>query len=98
VPASLAAALLVGRDFGGFAMTVGLFSVTSSLAPPIIMTIALDRMEDALPQVVATREILLNVSRTISLVGALAALAAGLGVAFLFLLVGGVVLLEALAK
>jgi len=97
VPASLAAFLTANQDLGAFALAVGFLSVTFSVAPSFILTIALDRMEDALPELVATREVLLNVGRTLALLGAMALLAAGIGVAVLFLLVGAVVLLEALA-
>jgi MFS family permease len=97
VPAAVAAFLMVERDLGAFALAVGIFSMTSSFAPSFILTVVLDRMEDALPQLVATRELLINVSRTLALLGALVVLALGFGVAVLFLLVGAVVLLEVLA-
>ena len=46
----------------------------------------------------ATRELVLNVSRTVALLGGLVLLAAGGDVYALYLLVGGVILLEALAR
>jgi len=85
------------RDLGTFAFAVGWLSMTSAVAPSFIYTIIVDRSEDAVPTVTATREFLLNVSRAAALSGGLILLAAGGGVYALYLLVGGVILLEALA-
>jgi len=96
VPACLLA--FVARDLGTFAFAIGWLSMTSVVAPSFIYTILVDRMEDSIPAVTATREFILNTSRTVALFAGLVVLAFGGDVYALYLLVGGVVLLEALAK
>jgi len=96
VPAAIAAA--VAPDLGSFALAVGWLSMATSMAPSFIFTIVVDRMEDAIAEVSATRELLLNTSRTIALGAGLALLALGGGIQGLYILVAGAVLLEALAK
>jgi len=86
------------RDLGTFAFAVGWLSMTSVVAPSFIYTILVDRSERDVPSVTATRELLLNTSRTIALLGGLALLTLGGDVFALYLLVGGVILLEALAR
>src|SRR6267378_7697294 len=90
--------LLLGRDLGTFAFAIGWFSITSAIAPSFIYTILVDRSESDIPVVTATRELVLNLSRTVALLGGLVLLAAGGDVYALYLLVGGVILLEALAR
>jgi len=96
VPACLLAYLV--RDLGAFAFAIGWLSMTSAVAPSFIYTILIDRTERDIPTVTATRELVLNTSRTLALLGGLAVLALGGDVYALYLLVGGVILLEALAK
>ena len=96
VPACLLAYFV--RDLGTFAFAVGWLSMTAAVAPSFIFTILVDRSERDIPTVTATRELLLNTSRTLTLLGGLAVLALGGDVYALYLLVGGVILLEALAK
>jgi len=96
VPACLIAYFI--RDLGTFAFAVGWLSMTTAVAPSFIFTILVDRSERDIPTVTATRELLLNTSRTLTLLGGLAVLALGGDVYALYLLVGAVVLLEALAK
>ncbi len=55
-------------------------------------------MEDSIPAVTATREFILNASRSVALFAGLIVLASGGDVYALYLLVGGVILLEALAR
>src|SRR3989441_241993 len=99
IPACILASLsLTSLDLGTFAFAVGWLSMTSVVAPSFIYTILVDRMEDSIPAVTATRELILNTSRTVALFAGLIALAFGGGVSALYLLVGGVILLEALAK
>jgi len=99
LPACILASLsLTSLDLGTFAFAVGWLSMTSVVAPSFIYTILVDRMEDSIPAVTATRELILNTSRTVALFAGLIALAFGGGVSALYLLVGGVILLEALAK
>ena len=86
------------RDLRAFAFAVGWLSMTSAVAPSFIFTILVDRTEDSIPTVTATRELLLNTSRTLALVAGLVVLALGGDVYALYVLVGGVILLEALAK
>jgi MFS-type transporter involved in bile tolerance (Atg22 family) len=86
------------RDLRAFAFAVGWLSMTSAVAPSFIFTILVDRTEDSIPTVTATRELLLNTSRTLALVAGLVVLAFGGDVYALYVLVGGVILLEALAK
>lgn len=86
------------RDLGTFALAVGWLSMTSAVAPSFIYTILVDRMEDSIPTVTATRELLLNTSRALALSAGLVVLALGGDVYALYVLVGGVILLEALAK
>jgi MFS family permease len=95
VPACLLAYLI--RDLGTFAFAIGWLSITSSVAPSFIYTILIDRAEKDIPTVTATRELILNTSRTLTLLGGLAVLALHGDVYTLYLLVGGVILLEALA-
>lgn len=96
LPACLIAYLW--RDLGTFAFAVGWLSMTSAIAPSFIYTILADRSEQDIPTVTATRELLLNISRTVAIFGGIAVLALGGDVYALYLLVGGVILLEALAK
>src|SRR5438445_570996 len=96
VPACLLAYLV--RDLGAFAFAIGWLSMTSAVAPSFIYTILVDRTENEIPIVTATRELILNTSRTLVLLGGLAVLALGGDVYALYLLVGGVILLDALAK
>lgn len=96
LPACLLAFLV--RDLGTFAFAIGWFSMTSAVAPSFIYTILVDRTEADVPSVTATRELVLNVSRTVALLGGLVVLAVGGDVYALYLLVGGVILLEALAR
>lgn len=86
------------RDLGTFAFAVGWLSMTSVVAPSFIYTILVDRTEGAIPAVTATRELLLNASRALALLGGIAVLLLGGDVYALYLLVGGVILLEALAR
>jgi MFS family permease len=95
VPACLLAYLV--RDLGAFAFAIGWLSMTSAVAPSFIYTILIDRTERDIPTVTATRELVLNTSRTLALLGGLAVLALGGDVYALYLLVGGVILLETLA-
>src|SRR5438132_1094519 len=95
VPACLLAYLV--RDLGAFAFAIGWLSMTSAVAPSFIYTILIDRTEKEIPTVTATRELILNTSRTLVLLGGLAVLALGGDVYALYLLVGGVILLETLA-
>lgn len=96
VPACLLAFAV--RDLGTFALAIGWLYLTSAIAPSFIYTILVDRMEDSIPTATASREFALNLGRSVAIVAALAILALGGDVYSLFLLVGGVVLLEALAK
>jgi MFS family permease len=96
VPACLLAFLV--RDLGTFAFAIGWFSMTSAVAPSFIYTILVDRSEADVPAVTATRELVLNASRTVALLGGLVVLASGGDVYSLYLLIGGVILLEALAR
>jgi MFS family permease len=96
VPACLLAFLV--RDLGTFALAIGWLSMTSAIAPSFIYTILVDRNEADVPSVTAARELLLNVSRTAALLGGLVVLAIGGDLYALYLLVGGVILLEALAR
>ena len=99
LPACILASLsLTSLDLGTFAFAVGWLSMTSVVAPSFIYTILVDRMEDSIPAVTATRELILNTSRTVALFAGLIVLAFGGGVSALYLLVGGVILLEVLAK
>ena len=96
VPACLIAYFV--RDLGTFAFAVGWLSMTSAIAPSFIFTILIDRTGREIPTVTATRELLLNASRTLALLGGLVVLLLGGDVYALYLLVGGVILLEVLAK
>src|SRR2546425_750339 len=96
VPACLLA--FVSRDLGSFAFAIGWLSMTAVVAPSFIYTILVARMEDSIPAVTATREFILNTSRSVALFAGLIVLAFGGDVYALYLLVGGVILLEALAK
>lgn len=96
VPACLLAFLV--RDLGTFAFAIGWFSMTSAIAPSFIYTILVDRNEADVPSVTATRELVLNVSRTVALLGGLVVLVLGGDVYALYLLVGALILLEALAR
>jgi len=96
VPACLLA--FASRDLGSFVFAIGWLSMTSVVAPSFIYTILVDRMEDSIPAVTATREFILNTSRSVALFAGLIVLAFGGDVYALYLLVGGVILLEALAK
>lgn len=96
VPACILAFAI--RDLGTFAFAVGWLSMTSAVAPSFIYTILIDRSERDIPTVTATRELLLNTSRALALLGGLAVLVLGGDVYALYLLVGGVILLEALAR
>src|SRR5439155_19103392 len=95
VPACLLAYLV--RDLGAFAFAIVWLSMTSAVAPSFLYTILIDRTEKEIPTVTATRELILNTSRTLVLLGGLAVLALGGDVYALYLLVGGVILLETLA-
>ena len=97
---SVPACLLVYfvRDLATFAFAIGWFSMTSAVAPSFIYTILVDRAEQHVPSLTATRELILNTSRTVALLGGLGVLALRGDVYTLYLLVGGVILLEALAK
>jgi hypothetical protein len=86
------------RDLGVFAMAIGWLYLTSAIAPSFIYTILVDRMEDSVPKVTASREFALNLGRAASILAGLSVLALGGDVYALFLLVGGVILLEALAR
>jgi len=96
VPACLLAFLV--RDLGTFAFAIGWLSITSAVAPSFIYTILVDRSERHVPAVTATRELVLNASRTVALLGGLVVLALGGDVYALYLLVGAVILLEVLAR
>src|SRR5207245_174702 len=65
VPACLLA--FVSRDLGSFAFAIGWLSMTAVVAPSFIYTILVDRMEDSIPAVTATREFILNTSRSVAL-------------------------------
>src|SRR3989454_266123 len=95
-PACLLA--FASRDLGSFAFAIGWLSMSSVVAPSYIYTTLVDRMEDPIPAVTATREFILNTSRSVALFAGLLVLAFGGDVYALYLLVGGVILLEALAK
>ena len=86
------------RDLGTFALAIGWLSMTSATAPSFIYTMMIDRMERSVPTATATREFTLNLGRALAIAAGLAILALGGDVYTLFLLVGGVVLFEALAK
>jgi MFS family permease len=86
------------RDLGTFALAIGWLSMTSAIAPSFIYTMMIDRMERSVPTATATREFTLNLGRATAIAAGLAILALGGDVYTLFLLVGGVVLLEALAR
>ncbi len=97
------ASLELGLLFALFSLAAGVaaigwFSMTSAVAPSFIYTILVDRSEADVPAVTATRELVLNVSRTVALLGGLVVLASGGDVYSLYLLIGGVILLEALAR
>src|SRR5439155_1600071 len=77
------------RDLGSFAFAIGWLSMTSVVAPSFIYTILVDRMEDSIPAVTATREFILNTSRSVALFAGLLVLASGGDVYALYLLVGG---------
>ena len=96
VPACLLAFLV--RDLGTFAFAIGWLSITSAVAPSFIYTILVDRSEGHVPAVTATRELVLNASRTVALLGGLVVLTLGGDVYALYLLVGAVILLEVLAR
>ena len=96
VPACLLAYFV--RDLATFAFAIGWFSMTSAVAPSFIYTILVDRAEQHVPSLTATRELILNTSRTVALLGGLGVLSLRGDVYTLYLLVGGVILLEALAK
>ncbi len=72
--------------------------MTSAVAPSFVFAILVDRTEDSIPTVTATRESLLNTSRTLALVAGLVVLVFGGDVYALYVIVGGVILLEAFAK
>lgn len=95
VPACLLAFAV--RDLGTFAFAIGWLSLTSAIAPSFIYTILIDRMEDSVPRATASREFSLNLGRAVAIMAGLSVLALGGDVYALFLLVGGVILLEALA-
>jgi hypothetical protein len=95
VPACLLA--FVVRDLGTFALSIGWLYLTSAIAPSFIYTILVDRMEQSVPRATASREFSLNLGRAVAILGSLVILALGGDVYALFLLVGGVILLEALA-
>src|SRR5439155_1176298 len=86
------------RELPSFAFAVGWFSMTSAVAPSFIYTSLVDRAEQHVPSLTATRELVLNTSRTVALLGGLGVLSLRGDVYTLYLLVGGVILLEALAK
>src|SRR3990170_3774443 len=94
LPAALGAAAFVSvrPDLGSFALSVGALSMTTSLAPSFIFTVLVDRMEDSLPAVSATREFLLNVSRTAALGASVLVLALGAGVEALYVFLAGALL------
>ena len=96
VPACLLVYLV--RDLGVFVFAIGWLSMMSAVAPSFIYTILVDRTETEITTVTATREFILNTSRTLALLGGLAVITLGGDVYALYLLVGGVILLEALAK
>lgn len=96
VPACLLAFSI--RDLGTFAFAIGWLSLTSAIAPSFIYTILIDRMEDSVPRATASREFALNSGRAVAIMAGLLVLALGGDVYSLFLLVGGVVMLEAIAK
>src|SRR5438309_1188450 len=96
IPACLLA--FFSRNLESFAFAIGWLSMTSVVAPSFIYTILVDRMEDSIPAVTATREFILNASRSVALFAGLIVLASGGDVYALYLLVGGVILLEALAR
>ena len=96
VPACLLAFTI--RDLGTFAFAIGWLSLTAAIAPSFIYTILIDRMEDSIPRATASREFSINLGRAVAIVAGLAILSLGGDVYALFLLVGGVILLEALAK
>jgi len=96
VPACLLAFAV--RDLGTFAFAIGWLSLTAAIAPSFIYTILIDRMEDSVPTATASREFSLNLGRAVAIMAGLSVLALGGDVYSLFLLVGGVILLEALAK
>ena len=96
VPACLLAFAV--RDLGTFAFSIGWLSLTAAIAPSLIYTILVDRMEDSVPKATASREFALNLGRALAIMAGLSVLALGGDVYSLFLLVGGVILLETLAK
>jgi len=67
-------------------------------ASSFIYKILVDRMEDSFPAVTAKREFILNASRSVALFAGLIVLASGGDVYALYVVVGGVILLEALAR
>ena len=86
------------RDLSGFAVAIGWLSMTSAIAPSFIYTMLVDRMEGSVPNVTATREFSINLGRSVAIMAGLGVLAVTGGVYPLYLLVGAVILLEALAK
>jgi predicted MFS family arabinose efflux permease len=86
------------RDLGTFAFALGWLSMTSAIAPSFIYTILVERMEHSVPIATASREFALNLGRALAILAGLMILALGGDVYALFLLVGGIILLEALAR
>jgi len=96
VPACLLAS--TAPDLSVFAVAIGWLSMTSAIAPSFIYTMLVDRMEGSVPNVTATREFSINLGRSVAIMAGLGVLAVTGGVYPLYLLVGAVILLEALAK
>lgn len=96
VPACLLAFAV--RDLGAFALALGWLSMTSAIAPSFIFTILVERMEHSIAAATASREFALDPGRALAILAGLAVLALGGDVYALFLLLGGVILLEALAR
>lgn len=97
---SVPACLLAFRvgDLGTFAFAVGWLSMTSSLAPSLIYTILIDRTADSIPSMTATRELFLNLGRTLVILTGLVVLSLGGDVYALYVIIGAVILLEMLAR
>lgn len=99
VPACLVAA--TARDLNTFALSVGALSMTMNVAPSFIYAVLVDRQETTVPQLTITREILLNTSRAIATaagIGLLLIAGSSSAIYLLYLLVAGVILLEAIAR
>jgi predicted MFS family arabinose efflux permease len=86
------------RDLSVFAIAIGWLSITSAIAPSFIYTILVERMEESIATATISREFALDLGRTVAILAGLAILTVGGDLYALFLLLGGVILMEALAR